>query len=45
MIFALHLVEQLQVNGLPFVFKGGTCLVLLLNEANRFSIDIDIIYQ
>jgi predicted nucleotidyltransferase component of viral defense system len=43
MIYALHLLDRLQANGLDFVFKGGTSLVLLLNEGNRFSIDIDII--
>ena len=43
MIYALHLLEQLGSNGLEFVFKGGTSLVLLLNEGNRFSIDIDIV--
>ncbi|MCK4992398.1 MAG: nucleotidyl transferase AbiEii/AbiGii toxin family protein [Bacteroidales bacterium] len=43
MIHALHLLEQLKINGLEFVFKGGTSLVLLLEEGNRFSIDIDII--
>lgn len=43
MIYALHLLELLQQNGLKFTFKGGTSLVLLLEEANRFSIDIDII--
>ncbi|MBW6479987.1 MAG: nucleotidyl transferase AbiEii/AbiGii toxin family protein [Bacteroidales bacterium] len=43
MIYALHLLERLKVNGLDFVFKGGTSLVLLLKEGNRFSIDIDII--
>jgi predicted nucleotidyltransferase component of viral defense system len=43
MIYALHLVERLKSNGLEFVFKGGTSLVLLLEEGNRFSIDIDII--
>lgn len=43
MIYALHLLEQLQQNGLKFTFKGGTSLVLLLNEGNRFSIDIDIV--
>ena len=43
MIYALHLLEQLQQNGLKFIFKGGTSLVLLLDEDNRFSIDIDII--
>ncbi|MCF8299282.1 MAG: nucleotidyl transferase AbiEii/AbiGii toxin family protein [Melioribacteraceae bacterium] len=43
MIYALHLLEQLQQNGLKFTLKGGTSLVLLLDEGNRFSIDIDII--
>ncbi|MBP7509128.1 MAG: nucleotidyl transferase AbiEii/AbiGii toxin family protein [Prolixibacteraceae bacterium] len=43
MIYALHLLEQLKQNGLKFIFKGGTSLVLLLEEGNRFSIDIDII--
>lgn len=43
MIYALHLLEQLQQNGLKFTFKGGTSLVLLLEGDNRFSIDIDII--
>lgn len=43
MIYALHLLERLKNNGLNFVFKGGTSLVLLLEKGNRFSIDIDII--
>jgi len=43
MIYALHLLERLKANGLDFVFKGGTSMVLLLDEGNRFSIDLDII--
>jgi hypothetical protein len=43
MIYALHLLECIKTHGLDFVFKGGTSLVLLLEEGNRFSIDIDII--
>ncbi len=43
MIYALHLLECLKINDLNFVFKGGTSLILLLEEGNRFSIDIDII--
>jgi predicted nucleotidyltransferase component of viral defense system len=43
MIYALHLLERLKGSGLEFVFKGGTSLVILLDEGNRFSIDIDII--
>lgn len=43
MLRALSLVEHLSESGLEFVFKGGTSLILLLDEPNRFSIDIDII--
>ena len=43
MIHALALVEQLSSQGLVFVFKGGTSLILLLEDAGRFSIDIDIV--
>lgn len=43
MVFALHLVELLAGSQLNFVFKGGTSLVLLLKEARRFSVDVDII--
>lgn len=43
MVHALSLLEHLKIAGLDFVFKGGTSLVLLLKEGNRFSIDIDII--
>lgn len=43
MIFALGLVEQLAREQLPFVFKGGTCLVLLLGTLRRFSVDVDIV--
>ena len=43
MIYALHLLERIKANGLEFTFKGGTSLALLLEEENRFSIDIDII--
>lgn len=45
MIHALHLVEQLAFQGLDFIFKGGTSLILLLEDAGRFSIDIDIITE
>lgn len=41
-IRALTLLEELKLAGLDFVFKGGTCLVLLLKEPKRFSVDIDI---
>lgn len=29
--------------GMPFIFKGGTCLMLLMNRPRRLSTDIDII--
>lgn len=44
-IWALTLLEQLQVNGLKFTFKGGTALVLATEKPKRFSIDIDIITE
>jgi hypothetical protein len=42
---ALHLLECLSNVGLPFIFKGGTSIILLLETARRFSIDIDIIVE
>ena len=45
MIHALSLVELLFKNGLNFIFKGGTSLILPLQDAGRFSIDIDIVTQ
>ena len=43
MIYALYLLEQLKLTGLNFIFKGGTSLLLILNQPKRFSVDIDII--
>lgn len=43
MIYALYLLEQLQLTGLDFIFKGGTSLILLMEQPKRFSVDIDII--
>lgn len=42
---ALHLLENLSQTDLVFIFKGGTALLLLLDEMHRFSIDIDIIIE
>ena len=42
-VYALAFLEQLQVNGLEFIFKGGTALLLATEVPKRFSIDIDII--
>src|SRR4030042_3817092 len=43
MIHALYLLECLKKSGLDFIFKGGTSLILLLDQPKRFSVDIDII--
>lgn len=42
-VYALTLLGHLQEAGLPFVFRGGTCILLHLPEIHRLSIDIDII--
>jgi len=42
-ILALELVGRLQDAGLPFQFKGGTCLLLRLPVLRRLSIDVDIV--
>lgn len=44
-VYAFGLLEALCLTGLPFVFKGGTCLMLLLKHPMRLSTDIDIIVQ
>lgn len=40
---ALLLLEGLAKVGLPFTFKGGTALMLLMDSTKRLSIDIDIV--
>lgn len=40
---ALSLLEQLLLQDLQFVFKGGTSLILHFDQPSRFSIDIDIV--
>ena len=42
-IRALFLLEGLGKAKLPFIFKGVTALMLLMDSAKRLSIDIDII--
>lgn len=42
-IRAFSLLESLVLSGCPFIFKGGTALMLHLDSAKRLSIDIDII--
>lgn len=41
-IHALELVGLLAAKDLPFSFKGGTCMLLLLENIRRLSIDVDI---
>ena len=43
MINALSLLQYLVKNDLEFVFKGGTSLILLLDDTSRFSVDIDVL--
>ena len=42
-IRAFLLLEGLSTTSIPFVFKGGTSLMLLTNSSHRLSVDIDII--
>jgi len=42
-IRAFLLLEALARSGCPFLFKGGSSLMLHLNTSKRLSIDIDII--
>lgn len=42
-IYALGLLEALVKVNMPFIFKGGTSLMLLLDKPKRLSTDIDII--
>jgi len=41
-IYAMALLCGLIRSKMPFVFKGGTSLILLLKAFRRLSIDIDI---
>jgi predicted nucleotidyltransferase component of viral defense system len=43
MIYALYLLESLKISGLNFIFKGGTSIILLLDQPKRFSVNIVII--
>lgn len=42
-VFAFGLLEAIRWVEMPFIFKGGTCLILLLKFPMRLSTDIDII--
>src|SRR5690349_2194081 len=43
MIRALALLEALASQKLNFIFKGGTSLILIIEDPRRFSVDIDIV--
>ena len=44
-LFAFGLLEAIRSVDMPFVFKGGTALMLLLDIPRRFSTDIDIVVE
>lgn len=44
-VYAFGLLEALARVGMPFIFKGGTCLMLLMEHPRRLSTDIDIIVE
>jgi hypothetical protein len=44
-LFAFGLLETIKRVGMPFTFKGGTSLMLLLSHTMRLSTDIDIIVE
>jgi hypothetical protein len=42
-VYAFGLLEAIRSVEMPFIFKGGTSLLVLLDEPRRLSTDIDII--
>jgi hypothetical protein len=42
-IHVFYLLGKLSKKGPPFVFNGGTSLMLLFSDPKRFSVDIDIV--
>lgn len=44
-IYAMQLLGVLAESSIPFIFKGGTAMVLLLERIRRLSIDIDIVSE
>lgn len=43
-MYAFGLLEAICKVNMPFIFKGGTCLMLLTDTPMRLSTDIDIMY-
>lgn len=44
-LFAFGLLEAITRVGMPFIFKGGTSLMLILDHPLRLSTDIDILVK
>ena len=44
-VFAFGLLEAIRKVEMPFIFKGGTSLLVLLDSPRRLSTDIDIIVE
>lgn len=44
-VFAFGLLEAIRKVEMPFIFKGGTSLLVLLEQPRRLSTDIDIIVE
>lgn len=44
-VYAFGLLEAIKHVGLPFIFKGGTSLLVLLESPRRLSTDIDIVVE
>ena len=44
-IYAFGLLEAIKAVGMPFCFKGGTSLMLILDKPARLSTDIDILVE
>ena len=44
-LFAFGLLEAIARVGMPFVFKGGTALMLILDRPLRLSTDIDVLVE
>jgi predicted nucleotidyltransferase component of viral defense system len=44
-VYAFGLLEAIRRVELPFCFKGGTSLMLLLEHPGRLSTDIDIVVE
>ena len=42
-LYAFGLLEAITASGMPFCFKGGTSLMLILDQPARLSTDIDIL--